>query len=173
MVTLTCEICGESFEVKPYREKTARFCSRKCGGVWHAKTRLPSIVSKAMKGNTLRKGLHPTNSFKKGHRPWNKGKKGIHLSLQTEFKKGCKSAHKAPIGTIRTRFSHGVNRQYIKTDDKTWGIYAIYVWEKHFGKIKNGHVIHHKDKNTLNDDIKNLECLTRSEHIKKHLHNRH
>jgi hypothetical protein len=29
-------------------------------------------------------------------------------------------------------------------------------------------VIHHKDRNPLNDDVCNLEALTRSEHIKTH-----
>ena len=43
MITKVCEICSKEFQVKPYREKTARFCSKKCGGSWHAKTRLAHI----------------------------------------------------------------------------------------------------------------------------------
>lgn len=29
-VAVDCEVCGESFEVYPYREDSARFCSREC-----------------------------------------------------------------------------------------------------------------------------------------------
>jgi len=31
MVSLICQQCGKRFEVYPYREKSARFCSRSCG----------------------------------------------------------------------------------------------------------------------------------------------
>lgn len=35
-------------------------------------------------------------------------------------------------------------------------------------KIKKGYVIHHKDKNKLNNDIDNLQCLSNSNHMKLH-----
>jgi hypothetical protein len=38
------------------------------------------------------------------------------------------------------------------------------VWEKHHGPIPNGHHIHHKDGDKLNNVIENLELLTASEH---------
>lgn len=41
-------------------------------------------------------------------------------------------------------------------------------WEKHHGKIPSNCIIHHKNENRLNWSIDNLECLTRSEHIRKH-----
>lgn len=43
-----------------------------------------------------------------------------------------------------------------------------YIWEKYFGEIPQGCIIHHKDENKLNWDIDNLELLTRSEHLSKH-----
>ena len=43
LVTLVCEVCEKEFQVKPYRAKTARFCSFECGGKWHAETRLAHI----------------------------------------------------------------------------------------------------------------------------------
>lgn len=41
-------------------------------------------------------------------------------------------------------------------------------WIKHFGEIKKGYVIHHKNENKLDWSIDNLELLTKSNHIKKH-----
>ena len=42
------------------------------------------------------------------------------------------------------------------------------VWEDNFGPIPLGHEVHHKDGNRQNCDPGNLECLTRSEHTKRH-----
>lgn len=35
-------------------------------------------------------------------------------------------------------------------------------------KLRNDEIVHHKDMNKLNNDISNLEILTRSEHTKLH-----
>ena len=61
MITKTCEICGCSFQVKPYREKTARFCSQSCGGKWHMANR--KMPNDHKLGNQWRKGIRPTNAF--------------------------------------------------------------------------------------------------------------
>lgn len=42
------------------------------------------------------------------------------------------------------------------------------VWEKYYGTIPEGCIIHHKDENKLNWDIDNLELLTRANHLNKH-----
>lgn len=43
-----------------------------------------------------------------------------------------------------------------------------YVWEKHYGKIKDGFEIHHKDKNRHNYSLDNLELVSSYEHHKNH-----
>ena len=43
------------------------------------------------------------------------------------------------------------------------------IWEKHYGKIPKGYIIHHKDKDITNDRIENLECVSRKEHTLIHL----
>ncbi len=44
--------------------------------------------------------------------------------------------------------------------------YSRWLWEKKNGAIPDGCVIHHKDRDTLNDSIENLELLKISEHAK-------
>ena len=42
------------------------------------------------------------------------------------------------------------------------------VWEFYNGPIPKGCEVHHKDRNPRNNDISNLECLTRSKHKEEH-----
>lgn len=43
------------------------------------------------------------------------------------------------------------------------------VMEEYLGrKLKNNEIVHHKDMNKLNNDISNLEIMSRSEHTKLH-----
>lgn len=44
----------------------------------------------------------------------------------------------------------------------------VYVWEKHFGKLKPGHGIHHKDLDRSNNSIGNLVCMRIAEISSKH-----
>lgn len=62
MIEKKCEICGATFYVKPYRANKARFCSRRCGGVWHQSQR-PHMGNRFKEGNNVRSGLRPANAF--------------------------------------------------------------------------------------------------------------
>lgn len=46
------------------------------------------------------------------------------------------------------------------------GIEALHreIWKAHNGPIPPGHHVHHKDRNPLNNDISNLECVPAREH---------
>lgn len=50
------------------------------------------------------------------------------------------------------------------------GVQALHreIWRDHHGEIPDGHVIHHKDGDTDNNDVENLECLTPQEHAARH-----
>lgn len=43
------------------------------------------------------------------------------------------------------------------------------IWIDNYGEIPEGHVIHHKDENTLNNSIDNLECLAKGKHMSNHM----
>lgn len=42
------------------------------------------------------------------------------------------------------------------------------IWEKHYGKIPDGYIIHHKDLNPSNNNINNLLMIERGKHNKLH-----
>ena len=44
----------------------------------------------------------------------------------------------------------------------------IYVWEYNNGNIPKGYEIHHKDHDKNNNEIDNLDMLTKKEHMKIH-----
>lgn len=46
-----------------------------------------------------------------------------------------------------------------------------YVYEKEYGKVKKGNEVHHKDFNTENNDISNLEEITSLDHHEIHKNN--
>lgn len=131
-----------------------------------------------LKGNQFAKGIKPNKtSFQKGYVPWNKGKKGLHLSPNTEFKKGRKGVignqrQPLPLLTITERVDkNGTKRKWIKIKEpNTWIQYAVYLYKQSGKEIKRGFVIHHANNNSLDDYIENLIQVSRQDHPK--LHNR-
>ena len=124
-----------------------------------------------MKGNQFARGsMANRTSFRFGHKPWNKDKKGIHLSPNTEFKKGQKGDGWLAVGTITIRIDKSKSqRQWIKVGEPSqWTEYAKFIWTQKNGVIPKGFIIHHIDKNTLNDNINNLAMVTRKEHFEIH-----
>ena len=168
MITKICEICGGAFQVKPYRDETARFCSQQCGGKWHMSVRTMSSQHKI--GNKYRSGTRPANAFPKGHATWNKDMNGIHLSPHSEFKPGYVSHKRLPVGAVTVRpDKNGRDRAFVKTGEPSdWKLRAVLVWETANGPLPPGFVVHHKDRDTLNDAHDNLEAMTRKEHMAEH-----
>jgi len=54
-----------------------------------------------------------------------------------------------------------------RINGKTQQLHRV-IWERHHGPIPEGCVIHHKDDNTMNNDIDNLEMMTKKEHNQLH-----
>ncbi len=169
MIKVKCQQCGSEYEVRPYRQNKTRFCSLQCGAKNSFAKNRPDNRAR-MIGNTYRKGLKSTNPFPKGHTPWNRGVKGIRLSPQSEFKKGQKSLRWLPVGTVKIRPDRGGNvRAFVKVAEPAkWRMRAVLNWEAVNGPVPIGSVIHHKDRDTTNDALENLQCLTRAQHIQEH-----
>ena len=170
MINKICEVCGKVYFVKNYRKEKTRFCSKKCQGKWLADNILSKIDKSYLMGNKFREGKIPTNHFEKGHIPWNNNLKGLHLSKETEFKKGQKPKTYKPVGSISQRnMKDGKVRNFIKVEEPNkWELYAVFLVKQAGIKIPKGNVVHHINKNCLDDRIDNLEVLTRSEHINLH-----
>jgi hypothetical protein len=59
-------------------------------------------------------------------------------------------------------------KQYNKITKKySWVILHRKIWEAHFGPIPYDHIIHHKDGNSSNNDVSNLQCVPLKDHLSK------
>jgi len=65
MIALVCHVCGNEYQVRPYRENISKFCSQKCAGYHHFTVNNPSQkINSHLHGNKYRQGKRPTNAFK-------------------------------------------------------------------------------------------------------------
>lgn len=102
-----------------------------------------------------------STTFKKGHISWNKGLKGIHLSPDTEFKKGQFTGENHPswkggeqnIKNDCVYLYDGVNKR-IRRPKK--------IYEDKHGVIPKGWVLYHLDQDKHNDNIDNLIAMPRA-----------
>lgn len=151
MPTWICEICSMGFSRHRSGERPIRFCSQTCYHKWR-------------KDNNIN-----TGTFVKGFIPWNKGL-SVRLNPRTEFKKGRKSESRAELGEIRIR--HDKNnkpRAWVKIGQPNkWGMRAVVEWENKYGPLPKGLIVHHVDRDTLNDSISNLSAISRGAHINEH-----
>jgi HNH endonuclease len=120
-----------------------------------------------------RQRLSPETEIKPGQRfsPRTEIQLGQRFGMATEFKKGQPARNKLEIGTqtIRRAAMTGKLRGWVKiAEPNVWKPRAIFVWEQHHGPVPKGMIVHHKDRNTTNDSIENLELKTRGEHVNEH-----
>jgi len=166
-VVKQCVVCGANFEAIWHRRETMKTCSKGC---------LKIHRSTLLTGNKRAVGHAPNStSFKSGLTPWNKGTKGVMQPNSGSFQIGRESETKQPIGATTTRKDKTGNwRAWVKVDDKgdpyDWMLRAVLFWETAHGPVLTGMIIHHKDRNTLNNSLYNLELMSRVEHINEHRH---
>lgn len=148
-----CQLCGKRFDREKQGKRVFKFCSLNC------------------RYENARRNGGNAGTFKSGQLPWNKGIKGIHLSPATEWKKGQQSNRKLPVGSVRIRQRNREQypRAFIKVaEPSVWRPRAAVVWEAENGPVPRGYLVHHRDRDTLNDSIANLELLSRSAHALEH-----
>jgi hypothetical protein len=160
---LECPMCHANFEVIVSQVQHRKTCGTDaCKKKWR---------SEKMQGNKYAVGNKPNRTaFKAGDRAWNAGIRGTHFSPETEFKKGQISKNQYPLGSIRIRTDkQGKPRAWVKTSEpNVWKLRAVIVWESHAGSIPKGFIIHHGDRNSLNDVITNLSLMSRAAHMLEH-----
>lgn len=70
MIKLSCKICGNGFNIHPYRKDSAKFCSNIC--------RIIALKGHPAPKSAFKKGNHPSTEFKKGMIPANFRGRSIH-----------------------------------------------------------------------------------------------
>lgn len=121
------------------------------------------------------------NQFKKGSPAFNKGlkqteymsKESILNSKKTRFKKGQLPYNTKYNGFITKRKAKsGRVYQFIRVGASDWVHLHVYNYIKANGPQPAGSCIIFKDGDTLNTSIENLECISRSENMKRNtIHN--
>ncbi len=161
MVTVKCSVCGTDIHTYPSMVARKKFCGRECLGKQRAER---------MKGNKYRVGITPAKvlAYPPGFGKWMKGR---HNSPRTEFKKG-ENRCAVPIGTVRIRNDkNGKPRATVKIAmPNKWKMRAHVAWETVHGPVPRGVLVHHKNRDTLDDRPENLEIVTRAEHMNEHRH---
>ncbi len=123
---------------------------------------------------SLRKNQTNSGSFKKGVEPWNKGKKCDYVkqsNLQDNPAKKPEARQKmrlAKLGKGSGWIDAGGYRCK-SVDGKKVFIHQD-TWLKHNkrNRLPNGYIIHHKDLNRKNNNIKNLKLMLDLDHRKLH-----
>lgn len=126
------------------------------------KRNLSKKQKELLKNPTYKKKILKT-SFRKGHTPWNKGLKGIHMSPDTEFKKGDRVGEKHPHwkGGVQVVAKDCI---HIRVDVNTRARRPHLVWERIYKmKVPKGFVVYHLDGNKYNDAPSNLALISRAE----------
>lgn len=189
MVT-TCGTCRKTIDVKPYRVRRAKtglvFCSQRCqranpavleANVASTRTRAERTCPQC--GATFTRipaELRPVNYCSvscsaKANMTLRPIPKGERRARSTEFRPGQRPGNYLPVGTVRIRKRprRDDRRAWVKVaDPNVWRPRAVVEYERAYGPVPVGKVVHHIDEDQLNDDPANLSALTRSEHLAVH-----
>ncbi len=151
MVECTCQFCGKTFHKHQYQinSKTAKYCSRDCAGLAR-RNRLPYICQNCGKSCEVTPGRLKQNPNQKFcDRACYLEAKGIGYNAETA------TIYKTARDTEEMYWYE--NGKLVRQMRHRW------VWEKAHGSIPEGSIIAHLDGNKTNNELSNLECITRGE----------
>ena len=104
-----------------------------------------------------------------------RGKLGIHLrGKRRTFSEKWKANIKVSMIRRGELYSKGMSvkpsgyLEYTRGKNKFRSVHVVTVENQIGRRIRKNEVVHHKDQNKLNNDISNLELMTRSEHASIH-----
>lgn len=84
----------------------------------------------------------------------------------------CDTNRTSPYGNrVRRYICHGYYQLCWRnpiTKTRTSVLEHRFVWQECYGPIPPGQIIHHVDHNPLNNEISNLQCVSKSQHMKIH-----
>ena len=111
-----------------------------------------------------------TGQFQKGHIPQCPIRLGEHRGKSTEFKPSHTPTNKLVMGSVTIRKDKsGRQRAWIKVaEPNRWILRAVYVWLSSGAYISKGFIIHHLNKDSLDDHIDNLALVTKAKHVLLH-----
>jgi hypothetical protein len=149
--------------------RSSRSVYEKANKLWLKKTRGFLASDLAGRLNGVR-GLH--TRFKPGQQPWNSGLKGWRAggrSAETRFKPGNKPHTWHPIGHERIADGGYLQKKLTDTGDTRRDYVNVHwlLWIEHHGPIPPGMLIVFKDRNPRHITIDNLECISRSENMRR------
>lgn len=169
-------------------EEIARIMNRTKRAIYSQAKKMGLEKSEAFKKSPLSGGFQKGSTagaayrFKKGQVPKNKGKKlteyvkdphTLNRIRSTQFKKGQVSANTLYDGAIVTRVYHKTKKSYrwIRLNGK-WHMLHVVRWTETHGPVPDGHIVVFKDGDTLNVAVKNLECISLAENMRRNtIHN--
>jgi hypothetical protein len=104
-----------------------------------------------------------------GSRPvWNKGMKGLLIpgSEKGFFKKGNLPHNTRHDGATTVREDNaGRPYRFVRVSLRNWVHESVLVWEAAHGKIDKNMVVRHKNGDTLDNQLDNLELITKAENM--------
>lgn len=80
----------------------------------------------------------------------------------------CRAIYKRKDGFEYKGVWYSINAQGYYDNARKRKIYHRVIWEEQNGTIPDGHIIHHKNENKLDNHMENLELIEWGEHTRLH-----
>lgn len=192
LISKRCECCGKTYEIPHWREHKSKYCSRKCSDL-SKKANNNVVCAICGKPFHLKQSHIDRYDAKLGfccskecHREQMKIRMagsgnhqyGLKGRLNASFKEGVRISENNSIfeemyyvgDWYKKNNEHGRVKYHRYLVELNHTIFDNSFFEEIDGwfYLKDGYVVHHKDFNHSNNDLTNLQVVTKSEHIRIH-----